>query len=374
MKKISYLELSAIFLAIIITFNSGLNTYILKQSVGVDSWIAITIAYIIGIIPVLLTIYLSNYQKELNLFEKNKHLFGDVLGTIINTFISIVLFMLAITILYNVTSFITTQFLYRTPMLITSTLLILLCVYCSIKEINVIAHVSIILITINIFMFIISNISLIGDIKLDNLLPILKTTPNNLFISALKITIINTIPTIIILIIPKSKITNAQKFTKWILTSYLIGGIISIITSITTISILGVHLTNAFEYSEYMVLKKVKLFGFLERVENIISLKWITEAYIYLTLIIYTIAKNIPPKNNKTFKYLNIIIGILLIITNKIVFNNITAFNNFTNSKFISITSLLIIAYIIMLLKIAFNKYKERKVSKKTTNNLQQIS
>ena len=120
MKKISYLELSAIFLAIITTFNSGINTYILKQSAGVDSWIALIIAYIIGIIPVLLTIYIANYQKELNIFEKVKHLYGDILGTIINVFISVILFIIASTILYNITSFITTQFLYRTPMIITS--------------------------------------------------------------------------------------------------------------------------------------------------------------------------------------------------------------------------------------------------------------
>ena len=365
MKKISYLELTAIFLAIIITFNSGSNTYILKEATGVNSWIGIIIAYIIGIITVLLTIYLSNYQKDLNLFEKNKHLFGDVFGTIINIFISLILFIIAVTILYNVTSFITTQFLYRTPMLITSILLIMLCIYCSTKEINVIAHVSIILMSINIFVFLISNLSLIGDIKLDNLLPILKIAPSNLLISSLKVATINTLPTIIILIIPKNKITTPKKFTKWLLIAYLIGSLISVITIITTISVLGIHLTNAFEYSEYMVLKKVKLFGFLERVENIISMQWITEAYIYLTLIIYTIAKNIPPQNDKTFKYLNIIIGFLLILTNKIIFNNITVFNNYINSKFINITSLLIIVYLIMIIKIIFNRHKMCKVSKK---------
>ena len=374
MKKISYLELTAIFLAIIITFNSGINTYILKQAAVVNSWIAITIAYTIGIIPILLTIYLSNYQEDLNLFEKNKHLFGDIFGTVINIFISLILFVIATTILYNITSFITTQFLYRTPMIITSILLIILCIYCSTKEINVIAHVSIILMSINIFVFLISNLSLISDIKLDNLLPILKTNHHSLLISSLKVAIINTLPTIIILIIPKNKITNPQKFTKWLLIAYLIGTLISIITIITTISVLGIHLTNAFEYSEYMVLKKVKLFGFLERVENIISMQWITEAYIYLTLIIYTIAKNIPPKNDKVFKYLNIIIGSLIILTNKIAFNNITVFNSYINSKFISIISLLIIIYLIMISKIIFNKHKICKVSKKQANNLQHIS
>ena len=364
MKKISYLELSAIFLAIIITFNSGINTYILKQDAGIDSWISIILSYIIGIIPLLLIIYISNYKKELNLFEKNKHLYGDIFGTIINIFISIILFIIALTILYNIVGFITTQFLYRTPMLITSTLLIVLVVYCGTKEINVIAHVSIILMTINIIMFFISNTSLIKDIKLDNLLPILKTDTNKLLISSLKIAIINILPIIIILIIPREKISNSKQFTKWLIITYMIGFIISLITIVTTISVLGIHLTNAFEYSEYMVLKKIKLFGFLERVENVISMQWITESFIYLTLIIYTISKNIPQKSDNTFKYVSSLIGLLLIITSKYTFNNITVFNTFINNQFIYLVSLLIIIYFIIIIKIIFDKYKERKTSK----------
>lgn len=364
MKKISYLELSAIFLAIIISFNSGINSYILKQDAGINSWIAIILSYIIGIIPLLLTIYISNYKKELNLFEKNKHLYGDIFGTIINIFISTILFIIALTLLYNIVSFITTQFLYRTPMIITSTLLIILIIYCGTKEINVIAHVSIILMTINIIMFLTSNFSLIGDIKLDNLLPILKINHNKLLLSSIKIAIINILPIIIILIIPKDKITNEKKFTKWLIISYIIGTIISFITIVTTIGVLGIYLTKAFEYSEYMVLKKIKLFGFLERVENIISMQWITEAYIYLTLIIYTISKNIKQKNNNTFKYVSSIIGIFLIITSKYTFRNITIFNAFINNQFIKIVSLLLLVYLLIIIKILFNKYKERKLSK----------
>ena len=120
MKKISYLELSSIFLAIIISLNTGINIYILKQEANINSWIAIILSYIIGIIPLLLTIYIANYQKNLNLFEKNKHLFGDYLGTIINLFISVILFIIAMTILYNTVSFINTQFLYRTPLIIST--------------------------------------------------------------------------------------------------------------------------------------------------------------------------------------------------------------------------------------------------------------
>ena len=352
MKKISYLELSSIFLAIIISLNTGINIYILKHLASVNSWIAIIISYIIGIIPLLLTLYITNYHSELNLFEKNKHLFGDYFGTIINLFISIILFIIAMTILYNIVSFINTQFLYRTPIIISTILLVSLAIYATTKEINVISHISIILMTINILLFILSNLSLINEIKLDNLLPIVKINTSNLLISSIKIAIINIFPIITILIIPKDKITNQKKYHKSIIIAYIIGFLISLITIIGTIGTLGIYLTKAFEFSEYMVLKKIKLFGFLERTENIIATSYITESYLYLTILIYTISKNIPRKNDRTFKYTNIIIGVLLIITSNYIFKNITLFNNYTENIFIYIVSLLIIPYIVIPCKI----------------------
>lgn len=352
MKKISYIELSSMFLTIIIALNTGINIYILKQSAGINSWIAVIISYIIGIIPLLLTLYIANYHEELNIFEKNKHLFGDYIGIIINSFISIILFIIAMTILYNIVSFINTQFLYRTPIIISIILLVALAIYCSIKEINVISHISIILMVINIFMFILSNASLINEIKLDNLLPILKISTNNLLMSSIKIAIINILPIITILIIPKDKITNKTKYNKSIIITYIIGFIISMITIIGTIGTLSIYLTNTFEFAEYMVLKNIKLFGFLERTENIIATSYITESYIYLTLLIYSISKNFPRKNDKSFKYTNILIGIVLILTTNYIFKNITHFNNYVENNFIYIVSLLIIPYIIISCKI----------------------
>ena len=356
MKKISYIELSSIILSIIISLNCGINIYLLKKDTGINSWISIIISYIIGFIPLLLTIYIANYKQELNLFEKNKNLFGDFIGSILNIFISIILLIIAITILYNIVVFINSQFLYRTPIIISAILLILLSIYCTTKEINVICHISIILMFFNLILFILSNISLISEINLENLLPILKTNSNNLFISSLKISVINTLPLLTILIIPKDKITNPNKYNKTLIITYIIGSLISLIIVISTISTLGIYLTNTFEYPEYMVLKKIKLFGFLERVENIISLKWITESYIYLTILIYTISKSITIKNNNTFKYINIIIGFISVISIQYLFKNITAFNTYLEKQFIIIVSLLTIIYIILPIKIYFKK------------------
>lgn len=364
MKNISYIELSSIVLVIIVTFYSGINLNILKQDVGINSWIAVIISYVIGFIPLFLNMYISNYKEDLNLFEKNKILFGNYFGQIINIFISLLLLIIGITLLYNITSFITTQFLYRTPMIISASILIILVIYCTTKEINVISHISLILMIINFIIFFISNISLIGDVKIDNLLPILKLNNVKILPSAIKIACINTLPIISILIIPKDKITNKNKYNKWLIIAYIIGCIMSFIMVAGTISVLGIYLTKTFEFSEYMVLKKVKLFGFLERVENIISMQWITETYIYLTIIIYTISKIIPAKNKKVFNFINIIIGIFLVISSKYLFKNTTIFNTYVKSSFIYIVSLFIIIYILISFKVLLNNLKNRQSKK----------
>ena len=371
MKKISYLEISSLVLTIIISFNLGINLYFLKNNTGIDSWITIIISYIIGLIPLFLIIYISNYKPNLNIFEKNITLFGKTIGKFINLIISFILFIIAITILYNVTSFITTQFLYHTPMLITSILLVTLATYATTKEINVISHVSLILITINLIIFILSTTSLIKEIHLNYLLPILKTNPINIITTSIKLAIINTLPLLIIGIIPKDNITNQKKYQKSIIIAYFIGMFISFIITTTTITVLNIYLTKAFEYSEYIALKKIKLFGFLERVENIISIKWITEAFIYLSLIIYSITKSITykkidnkeelnyhkvDKSKRKFIYTSIIIGIITVITTNYLFPSITTFNNYLETYFIYIVSILIPIYLIITLKIIWNK------------------
>lgn len=347
MKKISYLELSSILLSIIISFNLGINLYLLKNNTGIDSWLTIIIAYLIGLIPLFLTIYIANYKPNLNIFEKNLNLFGK-LGIIINISISIIYLTIAITLLYNVTSFINTQFLYHTPMFLTSFLLITLAIYGTSKGINVISHLSIILMTGNIILFILSTTSLIQEIHIDYLLPILKTNPHNILITSIKLAIINTLPLFIILIIPKNNITNQEKYNKSIIITYILGMLISFIIITSTITTLNIYLTKVFEYSEYIALKKIKLFGFLERVENIISIKWITESFIYITLIIYSLTKNINKKHN----YINITVGMLILLTTTYLFPSITTFNNYIESYFIYILSILIPIYIIITIKI----------------------
>ena len=358
MKKISYLELASLIIIEIVTLNLGINFNILRQNINNDAWISIILSYVIGFIPIFLIIYISNYQKDLPINEKIIKLFGNISGTIINIIISIILFILGITLLYNVSSFITTQFLYRTPVIISTILIITLSIYNVNKGINVITRVCQILMSINLTLFGLSLISLAGEVKLDNFLPILKDNNQNIIITSLKLTSINILPLLTILTIPKNKLTVPEKYNKTIIISYILGAIIAILVVIGTYGVLGIYLVKTFEYPGYIVLKKVTIFGFLERIENIVSIQWIIGSYVYLTIIIYNISKNIKHKTTKISKYINIIIGILLILSTTFIFKNNTIFNNYINNLFPYIISPLIIVYLLISTKIFITKKK----------------
>lgn len=358
MKKTSYLELAAIVIIQTVTTFFGISVSILKEGAGVNAWLSALISYIIGIIPLLMIIYISNYEKEKKLNEKITKLFGPKLGFIINQIFNLFLLSLGITLLYNINNFILSQFLYRTPFIISCSLLIILIIYNTNKGINVITKVALILLIFNIGLYTINILALIQHIELSNFMPVLKEHTNNILPTSIKIASINYLPLLTILNIPKNNLTTPKKYTKTIIIAYIIGAIISLGLVITTFGVLGINLVNAFEYSEYIVLRKIKLLGFLERIENIISLQWITGSYIYLTIIMYTISKSIPLKSIKSHKWINLIIGIILILLTIFIFKDNTIFDTYVKNIFPYIISGLLFIYIIIIIKISFTNKK----------------
>lgn len=367
MKKISYLELASLVIIQTVTTFFGISISILKESAGINSWLSSLISYIIGLIPILMILYISNYRQDLQLNEKINHLFGNKIGFCINIILSLLLITLAITLLYNINNFILSQFLYRTPFIVSCTLFMILIIYNTNKGINVISKMSLLLLIFNIFLYTINIISLFQNIDINNFLPLLKENTNQIIPSSLKIASINYLPLLTILVIPKDKLTVPKYYNKTMIISYIIGTIITFGLIITTFGVLGIDLINAFEYPGYIVLRKVKLLGFLERIENIISLQWIIGTYVYLTVIIYTISKSIPFKSTKAHKYINLIIGITLIALTMYIFKDNTIFDTYTQNIFPYFMSSIFLIYIIIFIKILFSKNKQPSTN--TTHN-----
>ena len=362
MKKINNLEIMSLIIIISISLYSCINITLLKNNTGIDSWLASLLSIILGFIPIYLFIYISKYEPSMHLSEKINTLYPKT-GKFINIVLNIIIATIGITILYNSSNFITSQLLYHTPMIVIAIFLISLSTYHISKGIDSICRVNFLLTIFNFFLFLISLLSLIKSISLDNYLPLLKTNSNNILLTSIKLMVNNTLPLMIILCIPRNKSMHPDKYSKDIFKTYLISSLISFIMIFALYGILGPYLINIFEYPEYMVLKKVTILGFLERIENIVSNQWLIGGYLYLTIIIYYLSSSIQRKE-KPSNIVPIIISILFLIITFNIFKNNTIFNNYVKEIFPYITMSLFIFYILISVKIYITKRQPKKVNR----------
>lgn len=355
-EKISSSELSSTLLLCIVSSSIGLNIFTTIRLAGINSYISVLIGTILGIIPLFIFIYLFNYQSNLPIYKKTTHIFGKTLGTIINYIIILLYLLIGATILFNLSNFIVSQYLSRTPLLLIFYIITILVYYTVNKGIETISRVSTIFSVITVLSFLFSFLYLRKDANINNLLPILEQGIKKPLIGAYMSTVITLSPIYTLLIIPKNNIVDNKKTSKYIIISYLIGTTIIFLVAFLSNAILGKYLIEQYQYPGYISLKRISLFGFIDRIENFLSLHWILSNFITLTIITYYISNTIIKEKNN--KILNLLLAITLPIISYKLFTNNTAFNNYTFKVYPYILTILIFIYIITFIG-AFLKRKK---------------
>lgn len=341
MGKINSIQFCSIFIIIILQSLFGLEglNFITSNS----SYLSIIICFILSLLLVFLFIYIFSFKKELSIDEKIKLLFNKKISFILNLFLIICFINISITIFYNLNNFINTEFLTNTPILIIGLLFSIVIIYINTKGLEVISRVSFIFLIFYFLFFLIGILSLINIINLNNFLPFnfnFYGTYNN----SLYIILNNILPIFLLLIIPKKRIIDHNKTNKYIIISYFISFLIILILVIYIIGILGINLTNFYQYPEYMIYKRINLFNFINRIENLLIIKYIFNYFISLSLITHYISKTITKKNNN---YLYIIITLIPLLLS-LVFKNQTTFKNYIY-YIVPITRLIILLIFILI-------------------------
>lgn len=357
-EKINNIEFSSTLFLILFSCTLGIAPYITIKIAGIDSYIGSIIGSIIGLIPLFIFIYIFNYEIDKPIYQKTKIIFGNTLGTIINIFLTILYFILAITILFNTSNFIISQYLTDTPIILVIIILSLTACHTSNKGITTISKISLIYTLIIIILFIIATIGLIPEIELDNLKPVLEYGIKNPIIAGMTYSLVLTIPISGLLIIPKKEIENYYKTTKYIIITYLVTIIMIIFMSLVACACLGRYLISMYQYPVYVTLKKISIFGFIDRIENFLSIEWILSTFVTFTLPIINIQSNINKKNNKI---INLIIIIIIIIATMLLFKNNTSFNHYLDSIYPYILLIILIIYIIIFITIIIKKGIKKK-------------
>ena len=353
--KINSLQFGTLVSFTILSTLIGIGFNNVTRISKVDSYISIILAYIIGFIPILLFIYLFNQEKNIN--ELITDTFGKILGTIINYLMLIPIGIIGICSVYSISNFMVSQFLSDTPIIILYVIPSIVILYGIVKGIEALSRTSLILYIITIVLVLIIIIGLAPQLEFDNFKPMLENGITKPLKGSLIFTLSDIIPVFIVLSISKKNIVNKEKTTKSIIIFYTLALLIMFFNIAMTIGTLGIHLTDMYQYPEYLVLKQISFFNFLDRIENFVTIQWVFRTFILVSLIVYYIKNTIKKDSNS--KILPALILATIIALDLIIFKNNTVFTNFV-AKIYPYSNLFLFVLIIIISIAVFIKNKRR--------------
>ena len=359
-KKISSLQLGILtFFLAKSSFFPIVSSMIINSSKH-NVWISIILGMLIGLIPLLIYIFINKFDHKRNIIELNNKTFGKVLGNIINTILCIGIIISSTILLLGICSFVYSNFLYGTPLFVIALLLLLVVSYASIKGIETICRTSQILFIISIMLFLTGFISLIYYIDINNFKPLFDINIGNLLNSTYNVLLFSISPVLVLSIIPYDIVIKQENYNKSLIIGYISALIVVLLTICSTIGTLG-SITSLFQYPEFIALKSIDYFHFFERVESVISIQWIFDAFVYLLLANYFLKKYISSmfniKKEKTNNIVVLLFSILILILSNILFtNSLNTRNIIINNYSIILLFSFIVIPIIVFIKLKFKK------------------
>lgn len=326
-------------------------TYIAKQ----DSWISFIIAFIVGLLPFALFYTLLNFEPSLNIVKLTKKYCGKFVGTIINLIFICSLTFHASIVLWNLSNFINSQFLFKTPILVISIFFMIPVIYTVNKGFKTIGRTSMVLFLMTVIIYLLSLFSLVGEADLSNIFPMFENGVIPILDGALVSLSYCVIAIYPLLIIPKNDIEDNKNLGKSLLIFYFINFISMFIVIFLIITIFGEPLTNLYQYPEFHILKTVNVANFFQRVESILSFQWLFDFAVGLMVFIYYLKTAIQQTfnfENKFDKLLIIIISSVIIYLSTIIFKNNTVAYDFLGKiyKFVRIIILFFIPLIVYII------------------------
>lgn len=239
-----------------------------------DLWISFILAFIVGIIPLLMIKYIASYQPDKSFRDKCIDIFPKAYPIVFFLLIIGIFGMTQISFM-NLNNLVTSEFLNKTPRIAVGVAFVIPIILLISKKLVVIPRVSQVLFYFGFILFLASVIGLMGKIDLNNFKPVMR---NPIIPSAIYYIGFNIGPMFLVLLFPNNSVK------KELLKAYIFSFVALFIISVTILGVFGIYLTTLFRYPEFHVLKS-SFEGLLSyQIENTLSMQWIFSIYIFCTI------------------------------------------------------------------------------------------
>ena len=267
------------------TFFLGFGFSLLFRMLNKDTWIASLLGSILGFILLFL-------------FDKYKE--NHPLSSIIQKSIFFLYnFFIFTQILFIFEIFCSSFYLIKSPIFYIILPVPFIIYQITKKGITTIAKITEVLFPFSLLLYILVTAGLFKNVNLEYFTPILTSNENNLFLGTLYFAIFSTAPFFLLW-----NVETKKSLSK----AYVISMVGVFIVALFITAILGPNLAQIYRFPEYMTLKKIKLFNFIEKVENVISVTWLFDCFILLSVAANNMKELLPSKRR------NVVYVLLLVV------------------------------------------------------------
>lgn len=348
--KLSTLEIGILSNYLIKSFLllNGIN--ILINISGNDSIISIIIGFIISMLFIKVIITNKASISSLNKMPL-------AISIIIKISLLTVLVFIISYLIYTISIFTRSSILNEINISYISIIFFLLILYTSNKGITTIVRSSFISFFILIILEIISTLLSLSNINSLNLLPFFSNGISNIIKSSLLYILLSTSPLFFLLCIDKDKLYTPNKKHKYIYVAFIGTSIYMLFNFTMVLSIINYRFANIIDYPETFILSKISILNFFNRMEVLLSFKFILDIFFTSTLVLYYINKlvNFIVKKELNIRAIKVLISLIIILMCNMY--------KFTTT---SIITILIIFDVISIAIIFLSAYLNNQTAKKS--------
>ena len=311
------IDIESSYKLVIFSLSYGISFYYLKTLSKQNSWLVVIIASLIGFLFIKMCLKIKNHCSNKSIYEINKLVLGNKLGTIINIIYSITFILLSTIIFWYLFIFLKTNFLEKTPILIISIVSFLPILYAINKNNLIIIKSNTIFSFIVSILTIIAIIFLIFQVDISNLKPFQEIKKTSMFYAIFSFFTTSFLPTYALTGLNNLYFKNIYKsFTKILLL------ILTIV--LLTYLVLGVSIVEIIDFPEFFVLRKIGLLANGTRIDSLIIIGWFLSVYsINITLLFFV--RNFLKFEFKSYKNnFNYILILIILFLSIFIFKNVT--------------------------------------------------
>lgn len=316
------------FLVLVTLFTIGTSIKILPSGLAAeakqDAWIAATLGTGIGLLVIWLFCTIAQWFPHLTFIQINEKLFGKWVGKIVSLLFVSMSFLYTSILLYYSGTFININAMPNTPMVVLNILMAMIIVMGVRLGLETIARSAEILIVVFFVLFLILVVFISPEIKFENIQPVFEVGTKAIVRSSIFLVVTSSVNAVILLMIFPAFINKTKQAKKSFLIGNLIGGIVIIIITFLSVSVLGVENTARQIYPSYELAKRVNIGDFVQRIEALMSTLWIIALYFKATLYFYASVLGMAQiLNLKDYRPLTLPLGMIAVVLSLVIYPNV---------------------------------------------------